>query len=147
MRHLGIDYGSKRIGLALSDEGGVLAFPYSILLNDTDLLEKILKICEKENVSAIIIGESHNLAGKANKIMGSIEMFKRNLEAETDIPISFQKEFMTTVEARAIAEQMRGEGGKKKNNERKVAKSKAAAADAAAAALILQRYLDKKNIK
>ena len=138
MRHLGIDYGSKRVGLAISDEGGNLAFPYSILANDPQLLEDILNICEKENVSEIIIGESHDLSGKANKIMGSIEMFKRNLESETDIPVAFQKEFMTTMEAR-------GREGKEKNNDRKVAKQKAAAADAAAAALILQRYLDKKN--
>ena len=139
MRHLGIDYGSKRIGLALSDEGGTLAFPYMIVKNGPDTVEEILGICGKENVSAIVIGESHDLSGMKNKIMGSIEMFKRNLEAETDIPVSFQKEFLTTVEAR-------GREGKERNNDRKVAKGPQASADASAAALILQRYLDKKNM-
>lgn len=138
MKHLGIDYGSKRVGIAISDDGGTLAFPYKILKNDMTLLDSLHNICGEENISAIVIGESHDLSGVPNKIMGSIEEFKRNLEAELDLPISFQKEFMTTVEAR-------GRAGKEVNNARKVAKEKVSAADASAAALILQRYLDKKN--
>ena len=140
MKHLGIDYGSKRVGIALSDEGGTLAFPYKILKNDMSLLDTVHNICGQESVSAIVIGESYDLSGQPNKIMGSIEEFKRNLEAELELPIYFQKEFMTTVEAR-------GRAGKESNNARKVAKAEQAAADASAAALILQRYLDKKNQK
>ena len=70
--------------------------------------------------------------------MGSIEEFKRNLETELDIPVFFQKEFMTTIEAR-------GRGGKEINNAKKIVKIKQERADASAAALILSRYLDKKN--
>ena len=138
MKHLGIDYGSKRVGVALSDDGGTMAFPYKILPNDMQLVDMVHNICGEENVSAIVIGESHDLSGKPNKIMGSIEEFKRNLEAELDLPIYFQKEFMTTIEAR-------GREGKAENNARKVAKGEQLSADASAAALILQRYLDKKN--
>jgi RNase H-fold protein (predicted Holliday junction resolvase) len=72
--------------------------------------------------------------------MGSIEEFKRNLEGELDLPVYFQKEFMTTLEAR-------GRSGKEVNNARKNVKEKQSQADASAAALILQRYLDKKNNK
>lgn len=138
MRYLGIDYGSKRVGLAISDEGGVLAFPYKILTNNLELIDSIHNICGQEEISAIVLGESHDLSGQPNKIMGSIEEFKRNLEAELDLPVFFQKEFMTTIEAR-------GRGGKEINNAKKIGKIKQAPADASAAALILSRYLDKKN--
>jgi putative holliday junction resolvase len=140
MRYLGIDYGSKRVGLAISDEGASLAFPYKILTNNTELADSIHNICGEEEISAIVLGESHDLSGKPNKIMGSIEEFKHNLEAELDLPIYLQKEFMTTVEAR-------GREGKEQNNSRKTTKEKSKPADASAAALILQRYLDKKNQK
>ena len=140
MRYLGIDYGAKRVGLSLSDEEGNMAFPYKIIKNDLELVDNIHNICGKEEVSAIVLGESHDLSGKPNKIMGCIEEFKRNIEAELDLPIYFEKEFMTTVEAR-------GRAGKEVNNAKKVGKVKQAAADATAAALILARYLDRKNNK
>ncbi len=139
MKYLGIDYGSKRVGLATSDDDGVFAFPYKIVANDTTLVDTVHNICGEENISAIVLGESTDLSGNPNKIMGSIEEFKKNVEAELGVPIYFQKEFMTTVEAR-------GRAGKEVNNARQVAKAPQAAADASAAALILQRYLDKKNI-
>jgi len=140
MKHLGIDYGSKRVGLSISDDRGTMAFPYKILPNNMELIDSIHNICGEEEVSDIVIGESHDLSGMPNKIMGSIEEFKRNLEAELELPISFQKEFMTTIEAR-------GRAGKESLNARKVTKEKNGNADASAAALILQRYLDKKNQK
>ncbi|MDD3662529.1 MAG: Holliday junction resolvase RuvX [Candidatus Pacebacteria bacterium] len=139
MRYLGIDYGSKRVGLSLSDDDGMMAFPHLVLSNDLDLTENVVSLCEKENISAIVLGESKDLSGKPNKIMGSIEEFKRNLEAQIDLPIYFEKEFMTTIEAR-------GREGKEKNNARKNAKQKEnKLTDAVAASLILQRFLDRKN--
>jgi putative Holliday junction resolvase len=140
MRYLGIDYGEKRVGLSLSDEEGKMAFPYKIIKNDLELVDNIHNICGKEEVSAIVLGESTDLSGKPNKVMGCIEEFKRNLETEMDLPVYFEKEFMTTVEAR-------GRGGKEVNNAKKVVRGKQAAADASAAALILARYLDRKNNK
>ena len=142
MRHLGIDYGTKRVGIAMSDEDGMLAFPYKILKNDMSLVDTIHNICGEEEISAIVLGESHDLSGEPNKIMGSIEEFKRNIEADLDLPVYFQKEFMTTIEARgregkAASTAARQRGGKKLFT----------SVDASAAALILQRYLDKKNQK
>lgn len=140
MRYLGIDYGSKRVGLAMSDEDSKMAFPYKIILNNMELLDNVHNICGTEEIGAIVLGESHDLSGQPNKIMGSIEEFKRNLEAELDLPVYFQKEFMTTVEAR-------GRAGKKVNNAKKIGKGIQKSVDASAAALILQRFLDKKNNK
>jgi putative Holliday junction resolvase len=139
MRYLGIDYGEKRIGLSLSDEEGKMAFPYKIVKNDLELVDNIHNICGIENISAIVLGESQDLSGKPNKIMGSIEEFKRNLEGELELPIYFEKEFMTSVFARGndgkvALSATRRRGGE---NDKKV--------DDSAAALILQRYLDRKN--
>lgn len=140
MRYLGIDYGSKRVGLAISDEEALMAFPYKIIPNNMELVDAIHNICGVEEISAIVLGESHDLSGKPNKIMGSIEEFKRNIETELDLPVYFQKEFMTTIEAR-------GRAGKEINNAKKVSKGVQGSADASAAALILQRFLEKKNNK
>ena len=140
MRYLGIDYGSKRVGLSLSDEEGKMAFPYKILQNNLELVDTIHNICGTEEISAIVLGESNDLSGKPNKIMGSIEEFKRNLECELDLPIYFQKEFMTSVFAR-------GNEGKiaLSATRRRGGKMISSRVDSSAAALILQRYLDKKN--
>lgn len=140
MRYLGIDYGSKKVGLSLSDEEGMMAFPYKIIPNNLDLVDSVHNICGEEEISAIILGESTDLSGTPNKIMGSIEEFRKNLEIELGLPIYFEKEFMTTIEAR-------GRAGKEVNNARKITKEKQQKADSSAAALILQRYLDRKNNK
>ena len=139
MRYLGIDYGSKRVGISISDEDGGFAFPLKILLNNKELMDNIHNLCGEQEVSEIVIGESLDSSGKANKIMDDIEKFKNKLEEELRLPVYFQKEFMTTIEAR-------GREGKEKNNARKIGKGAKKEADASAAALILQRYLDKKNL-
>jgi putative Holliday junction resolvase len=140
VRFLGIDYGEKRVGIAISDENGKLAFPKVILQNNSGLFDEIQKIVSNDHVSEIVIGESLDLSGKQNKIMNSIKDFVAKLLV-LRLPVHFQKEFMTSVEAR-------GREGKEKHNARKVKKAeseKIKKIDDSAAALILQRYLDKIN--
>jgi putative Holliday junction resolvase len=139
MRFLGIDYGTKRIGLALSDENGQLAFPNGIFPNDPSLLKEIGIILKKENIGEIVVGESTNFQGQPNIILSKkIEIFILELQARFEIPVFKQKEFLTSVEAR-------GKKGKEENNARKTKKKLNKKIDDSAAALILQRYLDKKN--
>lgn len=138
MRYLGVDYGSKRIGLSISDEGGNMAFPYKVIKNDLTVIDTIHNICGQEDVSAIVIGESIDVSGSHNKIMGSIEEFKRNLEAELDLPIYFEKEFMTSVYS-SIQKSKNIFSAKKTKS---INKEKN---DSQAATLILQRFLDRKN--
>jgi putative Holliday junction resolvase len=145
MRYLGIDYGSKRVGLSISDEEGKMAFPYKILVNNLELDDSIHNICGQEEISAIVLGESYNQFGQKNKIMGSIEEFKRNIETELGIPVYLEKEFMTTVFAREMMAEASGFFKKTVNSAKKTAKSKIDKADASAATLILQRFLDRKN--
>jgi len=139
MKFLGIDYGSKRIGLASSDEGGQIAFPREVLLNDNKTISKIREICKKEKIGKIVLGESLTLSGEPNPVMEEILNFKKKLEKETGIEIILEKEFSTSALAR------RGPIAKKPiATERRISK-KEEFFDDKAAALILQRYLDKNK--
>lgn len=137
MRFLGIDYGTKRVGIALSDENGKLAFPFKIIKNNPELLDTVQNICGEQDVSEIILGESLNQKGDENILMEEIKKFRKKLFV-LGLPIHFEKEFMTSILAR-------GGEGKEKNNARKLKKTKGEKIDASAAALILQRYLDRRN--
>lgn len=127
MKYLGIDYGSKRVGLAISDAEGRLAFPYSVISNDKKLLVEIEKIISKKKIEAIVIGESKDFKDKPNEIMAAIEKFKKLLEEKTGCRVFFEPEFMTSKQAEHV-------------------QGKNRMLDASAAAIILQSFLDKKTI-
>lgn len=128
MRFLGIDYGKKRVGLAVSDETESVAFPYDTILNNTELIKNIFLICEKENIDALVIGESRMLSGADNPLMKDIKLFIKKILAEKDVDIYMEPEFSTTQEAK------RFQGAGKYT-------------DASAAAVILQRFLEKRRFK
>lgn len=134
MRLLGIDYGGKRIGLALSDETLSLAFPYKVIFNGKTTIEELKKVCNENNISGIVIGESRDDKGEENEIMVAVREFANVLQKETGAPVFFEQEYLTSVEAHRISF---FEQGRQKGKD----------IDAAAATLILQRYLDKKNNK
>lgn len=139
MKRIGIDFGAKRVGIALSDDMGVFAFPREIMKNDARLLDAVRVLCDKEGVGEIVIGESLDHAGIPNPIMADARIFAGEIGKATGLPVVFQKEFMTSLEAR------RPTDGKKKLIARKLKQDASAAVDASAAALILQRYLDTVN--
>ena len=145
MRFLGIDYGTKRIGIAISDENGTLAFPKEIVLNDANTFKKIGEILKQEKISEIIVGESVDFSGQLNALSARIEIFITELEEKFKIPIHKQKEFLTSVEARK-SPNGKGELTRTQSHS-KLKDKKRGRIDASAAALILQRYLDKKNNK
>ncbi|HEU0086001.1 MAG TPA: Holliday junction resolvase RuvX [Candidatus Paceibacterota bacterium] len=130
MRYLGIDYGKKRIGLAISDEAGQLAFPKEILENSEKLRQNVFtrigEIINEEKVEEMVVGDSFDYKGEPNAVMIEIRQFVESLQKEFSLPVRMQKEFLTSVEARRYQEG-------------------SAKADAGAAALILQRYLDRIN--
>ena len=132
MKFLGIDYGTKRVGAALSDDDGKIAFPYAVFANDKKLLESIKKLCSDEGVGAVVVGESLDLQGRPNPVHTDAKSFAKDFAEATRLPIYWKSEFMTSHHA-AI--------GNKKGEFKK------GVVDASAAALILQRFLDKKNNK
>ncbi len=143
MKFLGIDYGTKRIGLAMSDDDGKIAFPKEIVLNDSNMLENIGEILKKEKIDEVVIGESVDFSGKLNALSVRIELFINDLIEKFNIPIHKQKEFLTSVEARK-----RGSTKEiltQKQSHSRLKDKKRGHIDASAAALILQRYLDKKS--
>ncbi len=123
-RFLGIDYGTKKVGVAMSDESGRVAFPCAVIPNVGDLAEKIQGICIKENIGAIVIGESRDFDGNPNPVMKKILPFKKKLEQMLGLPVFLEPEYLTSKQARNIQEG-------------------SAMTDASAAAIILQSYLDK----
>ncbi len=100
MRYLGIDYGTKRVGVALSDESGTLAFPHEILENKNDLVNTIKVICEKEGIGAIVIGESLNYGMEPNLVMKKINKFISSLKEVVNLPVILEREFLSTQQAR-----------------------------------------------
>ncbi len=131
MRYMGIDYGSKRVGIAISDEAGEFAMPLIVLSNAKKdalaMIKEISDIAKKNNVSEIVIGESKNYKGEANAIMSESLNLKKDLEA-AGFTVHLEPEFMTS----ANAERFQG---------------KHDMLDASAAALILQSFLDKLKHK
>jgi len=135
MRILGIDYGSKRIGLAISDEEGLLAFPY--LTCETEKLKKerynlLKEICKKESVEKIVIGLPISFSGKEEQQARDTRGFAQDLKEALNLPVEFENEVLTTELAKRHFKGMGYKHVKVK-------------LDASAAAIILQSYLDKKR--
>lgn len=128
MKYLGIDFGTKKVGFAQSDDEGRIAFPLMISPNDGQLLKDTLELIRAMKFSTIVIGESVDQKGKPNPIAKEARMFGKNIEDACDVQIVFEKEWYSTVEAR----KQPGKGGDHD-------------VDDQAAAIVLQRYLDKVN--
>jgi len=144
MRFLGVDYGTKRIGLAISDENGTIAFPKEILANDLNTFKNLAVLIKKENIEEIVVGESVDFSGKLNALSGRIEVFILELKEKFGLPVQKQKEFLTSVEVRK-SKNSKGSLNQSQAHS-KVKQIKSGRVDASAAALILQRYLDKINL-
>lgn len=128
MKYLGIDYGSKKVGFAQSDDEGTLAFPLMISPNDKNLLKDTVELVRELKINTIVIGESVDGKGKPNEIAKEARSFGRAMEDEMSVEVFFEKEWYSTLEART-------QPGKEGSHE----------VDDQAAAIILQRYLDKVN--
>lgn len=134
MKYLGIDYGQKRIGVALSDEAGRVAFPKAVLPAGREALSRINALIREEGVGRVVLGESRDLAGEPNPVMEDIEQFKKDLEELSGAEVVYEREFFTSAMA---ARQFAPEAGSRKEHPDQ------GLLDASAAALILQSYLDR----
>jgi putative Holliday junction resolvase len=143
MKFLGIDYGTKRIGLATTDENHTLAFPKEIVLNNSGTFQRISEIIKEEKITEIVVGESVDFSGKLNALSGRIEVFILELKEKFNLPVHKQKEFLTSVEARKSGENKKSFSPSQARS--RVKQIKSGRVDASAAALILQRYLDRFN--
>lgn len=119
---MAIDYGSKKVGIASTDEGGRFALPRAVWPNDENLLKKVLKFKNEEGISKVILGESKNFDGIDNPIQKDISKFKRDLQ-EKGVEVIYHPELLTTLEAKQL-------------------QGKTQMTDASAAALILKSFID-----
>jgi putative Holliday junction resolvase len=133
MRCLGLDIGDRWIGVALSDPGGILASPFSIIerTDDGQALAAIADIINKEQVGRAVVGLPLSLDGTLSGQAEKVNDFAQKLAEHIKIPVEFRDERLTTVMAQRLK---RASGGKKGRGKTRY--------DSQAAALILQSYLD-----
>lgn len=128
-RILGIDYGTKYIGLALSDQSQKMAFPDAILENRFAKIKKtISNLIKEKNVSRIVIGLPKDYNGKANQLTKEVLNFTEKIKKEFNLPVGFIDERFTSANVRRIF-------GKNAQSHNK------------AACLILETYLRKQKNK
>lgn len=123
---MGIDYGTKRVGIALTDEKGMMAFPRVVLQNDAKLLPAIEKLVRDEDVELIVVGHSLGRDGAPNKVHVAVEEFILDLTLHVGLPVELEPEQYTTQEA--VRLQGRNE-----------------MTDASAASVILNSYITKRK--
>jgi len=132
MRILGIDHGTVRVGLALSDELGLLAHLLETV-PEPQALRRIPEVVRERGVSAIVLGLPLRLDGTEGSAAERVRVFLGALRTHlpAELPVHLRDESLTTVTA---AERLRAAGRKAKNQRPVI--------DQAAAAVILQEYLD-----
>ena len=137
MRIIGIDYGDSRIGVAVSDENGKLAFDICVVdatLGRTHAVTELIKIIEKYSADTLVVGLPTNMNGTRGDRVVKTEKFTKALkEVAPDLTIVFEDERLTT----KYADRLMLESGKHQKQK--------GVSDKLAAMIILQGYLDKIN--
>jgi putative Holliday junction resolvase len=139
MRALGVDYGDRRIGLALSDATGLLASPWKTMSNDGNLRAAAARLggevralqTEEAGLGAIVLGLPRRLNGEPNEQTLRVEELARLLAGESALPVVLQDERLTSRAADELLAAREPDWRRRKQQ-----------VDAVAAALILQDFLD-----
>lgn len=101
MRYLGLDLGTKTLGLAISDKLGIIASPYKVLRYDdiNKLIEELLILIETEQVDELVLGLPKNMNNSLGFASERSLNFKMLLESKCDLPIHLVDERLSTMEA------------------------------------------------
>ncbi len=138
MKYLGVDYGSKRTGLATADSEGGVAFPLRIVETTHTMANDLVAIIDSEGVDVVVFGESKDREGNDNSIMSETRDLIAQLSLLVSVPIELEREdFSTSASMRSLVPE--------KNVARSRSKKPTGNNDDRAAALILQRYIDKQK--
>ena len=121
---MGIDYGTKKVGIALSDEGGMMGFPLAVYPNDAKLFKILLGIIQDKKVAAVVIGHSVDRTGVPNAVQEHIETLITDLTLAVGIPIHLEPEHYSTQAALRL-------------------QGRTPQTDAAAAAILLNSFLER----
>ncbi len=134
MRYVGLDYGEKRIGIAVSDSKGLLALPVQSFVRTKDRKRDLRRIAELVNEyepSKIIVGMPLGLSGDAGSSAEAVRRFVLELSKEVGVDILMHDERLSTVEA-----------SRRLKEANLSSKAQRSVIDASAAAIILQSWLD-----
>ena len=99
MAVLGIDYGERRIGVAISDDLEMIASPFDTLQNDDTLLPRLKQIVAERNVREVVVGLPLNMDGTQGASAKKAVRFAQKLEAELDVGVETFDERLTTMQA------------------------------------------------
>jgi len=129
--YLGIDFGTKKIGLAIGKE---IPYDLATVPNNQEVFEKISKLCQQEKIERIVIGMPVFESGDQGSLGAEVEKFGEKLKAEVKLPVYYEPENLTTQTA---LELLREEGVPQNEIENKV--------DQTAARLILEQYISNEE--
>jgi len=154
MRILGLDYGEKRIGLAITDRQNSIAMPLGMIENNGSTSEKILKLIKENDIGRIVIGRPVNLKGQSGYQAVVVDSFVSNVLKTYELPISIVDERFTSKISSGLFSEIyntrkdeRNKNQNKKMSIKKLDKArKSGAADTISAALILGDYLKSLEI-
>ena len=135
-RILAIDYGSQRIGLAISDPMGIIAGGIGTLQNTSNMLDELATIIFERGVTQIIIGLPLTLKAEHGVSAKSVDQFRNKVAEKVDVPIEMVDERFTSTIAEQTIRDM-GMGRKKRREKGKI--------DEIAAIVLLQGYLDRRR--
>jgi len=143
MRTLAIDYGLKRVGLALSDAGGTLASPLSVLQRSTDaaLIQQIVKTIDYEGVDRVVLGVPLNMDGTAGPNAKAMAVLGREILVKA-APYNSRLSVVLVDERLSSFDAEQSLNDRKRAGERLTRKGKKQQLDAMAAAVFLQSFLD-----
>lgn len=131
-RIIGIDWGEKRIGIAITDEMQLIALPYKTLDNNSKVFWEIKDIIIKENVGKIVLGLPIAMSGQSNATTVKVKEFAKVLKDTIKKPVVLEDERLTsTASVRSIKEVKRGKGD----------------IDMEAARKILESFIGKSDLK
>ena len=138
MKCLGMDLGTRTLGLATSDRLGLIASPYkTIRYEETDkLVDEVIEIIKSEKIDTLVLGYPKNMNNTEGEAVERTMNFKSKLESKTDLEINLIDERLSTVEA---TNYLLNEDMSRKGRKRVV--------DAVAASIILDTYLRKVQIE
>ena len=137
MRYLGLDLGTKTIGLAISDKTGLIATSYKVLHHDNNpetCLDELESIIKDLGVESLVLGLPKNMNNTLGARAEATLKFKEFLESNIDIPIYLEDERLTTKSAEALL--IKGDTSRKKRKK---------VIDKVAATIILQSFLDRRK--
>jgi len=132
-RTLGVDYGERRVGLAVSDELGMLALPLDILpvQSSKQVIRDVLRLCQEKQVSVIVVGLPLNMNGSRGPAVEAVERFVQELRRQGDLPVEVWDERMSS----RLVERMLIDADVSRSRRKGLV-------DKLAAQVILQSYLD-----